>query len=75
MMEFLTNQQKLLLQSELSETTHTEKTVIPFDAQSVTHVLMQETYNTVDHADQDLKAGIKLIRGLIIIRVHHSPLP
>ncbi len=75
MMEFLKNQQKLLLQSDLSETTHTGNTVIPFNAQSVTHVLMQETYNTVDHADQDLEAGITLIRGLIIIRVQHSPLP
>lgn len=74
MMEFFTNQKKVLLQGELSGTSHTGNTVIPFDAKNTTHVLMQETYSTVDRADLDREAGINLIRGLITMRVQHTPL-
>jgi len=75
MIEYFMNLQRHRFQAELSGKSHTGETVIPFDASIGTHVLAMQHHSTVDPNDKDREVGIKLIRGLVTLRVQHSPLP
>ena len=74
-MEYTGNEQKEDLQDELIDPTHTANTGIPFNAANGTHVLAVLTHDTVEAGDMDKEAGIKFIRGKVILRVNHTPLP
>jgi hypothetical protein len=55
-------------------TTHTSNTVIPFDALNGDPIIISKTHDTVDRTDPDWDKGIRLTRGLITLKVEHTPL-
>ena len=74
MMEYIMNQRKVQLQTNLSQTTHSGKTAVPFDAKNRESVLIRKTHSLVDPADQDQTWGMKMTFSNVTIEVTHSPL-
>jgi hypothetical protein len=74
MMNYLMYQKKSKILQSVNETTHNGKTVVPFDAQNGSSVLISTIYSVVDPADRDKKYGIKMKTATVIITVTHSPL-
>jgi hypothetical protein len=74
MMEYLMWQKKSKMLQNVTQTTHTGNTVVPFDAQNGNSTLISTTYSLVDPSDPDRKYGIKMNKANITITVTHSPL-
>lgn len=74
MMAYLSYQKKSKVLQSVNETTHSGKTVVPFDAQNRNSVLISTMQSLVDPADRDKKYGIKMKSANITITVTHSPL-
>jgi hypothetical protein len=73
MMEYKMNQKRIDLQYKLALQSHTEKTVIQFDAVNGAEAFNITTHSTVDATDKDRPMGINLTRGSITVRIQHSP--
>jgi hypothetical protein len=73
-MLYLMWQKKSKMLQNVTETTHTRNTVVPFNAQNGNSTLISTTYSLVDPSDPDRKYGIKMNVANITITVTHSPL-
>ena len=63
MMEYLMWQENSKMLQNVTQTTHTGNTVVPFDAQNGNSTLISTTYSLVDPSDPDRKYGIKMKCG------------
>lgn len=74
MMDYLMNQQRRILQKNLTPLENTANTVISFNANNGDPILIMKVHDTVDPNDPDRQAGIILTKGLVTIKVEHTPL-
>jgi hypothetical protein len=73
-MDYVMNQKRRSLQNSLTPATNTEKTILKFNANNGSQVILSNTYDTADPQDPDRKVGINLVHGIINIKVLHTPL-
>ncbi len=73
-MEYLMNKKKYELQYSLSQTSHTEKTVIPLRLDPPgSSRLFNPTVDVVDTNDPDREKGMVMKKGIVTLKAEHSP--